>query len=131
MLILDTCVLVFDALDPGRLSKKAVAAIAQAEESGTLACCDISLWEIAMLVSKGRLEPGTNARIFIKLVLEARQIEVLPISAEIAAQSAMPDFCAHGDPADRLIAATAIIHKAQLLSPDRKLSKIAALKTVW
>lgn len=131
MLILDTCVLVFDALDPNRLSKSAVAAIAQAEESGTLACCDISLWEIAMLVSKGRLDPGTDARTFIKLALEARQIEVLPISAEIAAQSATPDFCAHGDPADRLIASTAIFHKAQLVTPDRKLSKIAVLNVIW
>ena len=53
MLILDTCALVFDSLDPARLSKKAAAAIAQADDAGTLACCDISLWEIAMLVSKG------------------------------------------------------------------------------
>lgn len=131
MLILDTCVLVFDALDPHRLSKNAVAAIAQAEESGTLACCDISLWEIAMLVSKGRLDPGISAKTFIKLVLEARQIEVLPITAEIADQSTMPDFCTHGDPADRLIASTAIFHKAQLVTPDQKLSKIAVLKVVW
>jgi len=131
VLVLDTCVLVFDALDPNRLSKNAVTAIAQAEESGTLVCCDISLWEIAMLVSKGRLDPATDARTFIKLVLEARKIEVLSISAEIAAQSAMPALCTHGDPADRLIAATAIVHKAQLVTPDRKLSKIPVLKVVW
>lgn len=131
MLILDTCVLVFDALDPDRLSKPALAAIEQAEESGTLACCDISLWEIAMLVSKGRLEPGVDAKTFINLVLEARQIKVLPISAEIADQSTMPDFCTHGDPADRLIAASAIAHKAQLVTPDRKLSGLPKLKIVW
>lgn len=129
MLLLDTCVLVFDALDPNRLSKRAVAAIEQAEEAGTLACCDISLWEIAMLFSKGKLEIATDVKTFIKLVLEARQIEVLPISAEIAAQSAL--LCAHGDPADRLIASTAIIYKAKLVTPDHKLSKIAELRVVW
>ena len=131
MLILDTCALVFDSLDPGRLSKKATTAIAQAEDAGTLTCCDISLWEIAMLVSKGRLDPGTNAQEFIQLVLTARKIEVIPITPEIAATSAFSEFCPHGDPAVRIIAASTIIHKAKLVTSDRKLATVAGLQIVW
>lgn len=131
MLILDTCALVFDSLDPDRLSKKAKAAIAQADDAGTMACCDISLWEIAMLVSKGRLDPGTNAQEFIQLVLAARKIDVIPITPEIAAKSALSEFFPHGDPADRIIAASTIIHKAKLVTSDRKLATVAGLQIVW
>ncbi|MDD2897996.1 MAG: type II toxin-antitoxin system VapC family toxin [Desulfuromonadaceae bacterium] len=131
MLILDTCALVFDSLDPVRLSTKAATAIAQAEDVGALACCDISLWEIAMLVSKGRLDPGTDAQKYIQLVLAARNIKVLPITPEIAARSAQPDFCPHGDPADRIIAASTILHRSKLVSSDQKLATVAGLHIVW
>lgn len=131
MLILDTCALIFDALDPNRLSKKATSAIAQADAAGRVACCDISLWEIAMLVVKKRLDPGTNTQEFIQLILDARKIVVIPITPEIAAKSALADFCPHGDPADRIIAATTIIHKAKLLTSDRKLATVAGLQVVW
>ena len=131
MLILDTCALVFDSLDPIRLSKKAAEAIAQAHDAGTLACCDISLWEIAMLVSKRRLDPGTDSQKFIQLILAARNIKVLPITAEIAAKSALPEFCPHGDPADRIIAASTILHKAKLVTSDQKLATVIGLQIVW
>ena len=131
MLILDTCALVFDALDPDRLSKKARAAIAQADEAGRVACCDISLWEIAMLVAKRRLDPGTNAQEFIQLILAARKIVVIPITPEIAAKSALAEFCPHGDPADRIIAASTIIHKAKLVTSDRKLAMVTGLQIIW
>lgn len=131
MLILDTCALIFDSLEPAKLSKKAAAAIVQSDNSGTLACCDISLWEIAMLISKKRLDPGTNAQRFIELVLAARSIKVLPIVPEIAARSAHTDFCPHGDPADRLIAATTLLNKAKLVTSDQKLATVSGLKIVW
>jgi PIN domain nuclease of toxin-antitoxin system len=131
VLILDTCALVFDSLDPERLSNKAAVEIARAYDAGTLACCDISLWEIAMLVSKGRLDPGTDAQKFIQLVLAARNIKVLPITPEIAAKSAQPDFCPHGDPADRLIAASTLLNKSRLVTSDRKLATVADLNIVW
>jgi PIN domain nuclease of toxin-antitoxin system len=131
VLILDTCALVFDSLAPVRLSEKATAAIALADDAGTLACCDISLWEIAMLVSKGRLDPGTSAQEFIELVLSARKIEIIPITPAIAAKSVLPEFCPHGDPADRIIAASAVIHKAHLVTSDSKLAMVTGLQIVW
>ena len=131
MLVLDTCALIFDSLDPERLSKKAKAAIAQAADAGVLACCDISFWEIAMLVSKGRLDPGTDAQKFIQLVLAARNIKVLPLTPEIAARSAQPDFCPNGDPADKLIAASTLLTKSKLVTSDRKLAAVDGLHIVW
>ena len=68
MILLDTCVLVFDALAPERLSTEALRAIEEGEENGSLACCDISLWEIAMLVSQG----ATGSRHGCSFFSEAR-----------------------------------------------------------
>lgn len=52
MVILDSHAIVYDALDPRRLSRRAARAIEGAAAEGTLACSDISLWEIAMLVRR-------------------------------------------------------------------------------
>ena len=131
MLILDTCALIFGALTPERLSAKAITAIKQADKAGTLACADISLWEIAMLIAKGRIDPGTDPKTFIQLVLAARAIKVQPVTAEIAAKSVLADFCPHGDPADRLIAATAVLNKARLVTSDKKLAGVSGLQIVW
>ena len=131
MLLLDTCAIIFDALDPSRLSHKAATAINQADSRGTLACSDISLWELAMLVAKGRLNPGTDTQTLLQLILTARNIRIVPISPEIAAKSAQPDLCPHGDPADRIIAATALLTKAKLVTSDKKLAEVSSLTIVW
>jgi PIN domain nuclease of toxin-antitoxin system len=131
MLVLDTCALIYDALSPNRLSRKAEKAIMKGDEDGKLACSDISLWEIAMLIGNGRLDPGTDVITFLRLLNSARQIRVMPISPEIAATSASSSLFVHGDPADRIIAATAIVHKAELVTCDGHLSAIKGLRVIW
>lgn len=131
VLILDTCAIIFDALTPERLGKKASVAIERAAVAGNLACCDISWWEIAMLVAKGRLDPGTNAREFIDLVMTARKFTVLAISPEIAVKSTDQVLGTHSDPADRIIAASAIVHRAKLVTSDRKLAAMNGLSVIW
>jgi PIN domain nuclease of toxin-antitoxin system len=121
MILLDTNAIVFDALQPARLSRKARRLIEQAHGRNELACCDISLWEIAMLVSKGRLDPGVSTLEFIKLVLTARSIQVLAINPEIAGMSVTLGDAIGLDPADRLVAATAIHHRATLITTDNSL----------
>ena len=115
VVLLDTNALVFDALDPKLLTRRAAKAIESGAAEGHLACCDISLWEIAMLIARGRLDPGTSALDFLHSVISARRLRVLPIVPEIASL-AHETGLAHGDPADRLIAATAIHHGARLAS---------------
>lgn len=130
MIVLDTNALVFDALTPARLSARARKAIDLAFTNRELACCDISLWEISMLVARGRLDPGMEARQFLDDLLAARRITVLPITPDIAVLSQSTEF-SHGDPADRLIAATAIWHRVPLVSSDSRLRKMKGLTTVW
>lgn len=129
MILLDTCVLIFDALAPDRLTRAARDAIEQADAAADLVCCDISLWEIAMLVERGRLYPGTDAGTFLRLALDARSVRVLPIALEIAVRSISLGL--HGDPADRLIAATAVVHRATLITSDQRLRDARLVPTLW
>lgn len=131
MILLDTCALVFDALAPERLSADALRAIEEGEENGSLTCCDISLWEIAMLVSRGRLDPGTDAFSFLNLVLASRTIRPLPITPEIAKISASDALFAHHDPADRIIAATALHYEKPLVTCDKALRAVKGMKIIW
>ena len=128
MVVLDTHVLIHDALEPKRLSARARRALEG--EHGPLAASDISLWEIAMLISKGRLDPAADAVRFIEKLLEARAVRVLPITPQIAVMAQSDDF-SHGDPADRIIAASARAHGAALVSADAQLRRLRGVKVIW
>lgn len=130
MILLDTCALIFDALSPKKLTARAKMAIDQAEQQNKLFCCDISLWEIAMLVQKNRLNPGIDTQGFLQLLLNARKIQCYSIIPEIAALSCNPDIFHHADPADRIIGATAIHYQMKLITTDKKLSSISLLEVI-
>lgn len=131
-IICDTHVLIFWASQPEKLSERAANLIKTGLKKQTLACADITLWEIAMLVEKGRLNlPQTiQPADYIQTIIDAMQLSVLPISPQIAEMAQHPDFI-HGDPADRLIAATSLAFNATLISADQKLQQVKGLKWVW
>ncbi len=130
--ICDTHVLLFWAHEPARLSRRAAAALEQGRAQGQLAIADISLWELALLHERGRLSlpEAVPPALYLRRLLEALRLEVLPITAEIALLSRGPQF-RHGDPADRLIAATALQGRRPLISADEKLRAIPELETIW
>ena len=130
MIVLDTHALIYDALIPARLSARARKAIDLAFTERSLACSDISLWQIAMLIARKRLDPAMDARQFLDDMIAARHVRVVPITAEIAVLS-QSDLFSHGDPADRLIAATALLHRAPLITSDVKLRKLKEIATIW
>lgn len=83
-----------------------------------------------MLIAHGRLDPGMDARAFLDDLIGARRLQVMAITPEVAVLS-QSDAFAHGDPADRLIAATALLHRAPLVTSDAKLRKLKDITTVW
>jgi len=128
--ICDTHILIFWQDAPQRLSDKAKTALNKGLQKKSLACSDISFWEIAMLISSGRLRNDISSSQYmndLKLVLS---LSVLPITPEIAELSQQKIF-SHKDPADRLIAATAIHHNAPLVSADKKLKNVESLTVIW
>lgn len=130
MVVCDTHIIVWDAMNPSRLSTKVRSLIDTASATETLACADISLWEMAMLAKKGRIEVNAAIGDFIIGVIEARGYRVLPVTPEIAVLSQDKAF-SQGNPADRLIAATAWHHHATLVTHDAKLQAIPGLKTFF
>jgi PIN domain nuclease of toxin-antitoxin system len=131
VLLLDTCVLIFDALAPDKLSKRAAAELATGRVSGTLASSDITLWEIAMLAARGRISVKQDVAGLIRDIVLANRLAVIPISPEIATLAADDHLFPHKDPADRIIAATALTRNAPLITCDSLLTGITGLKTIW
>ncbi len=79
---------------------------------------DISLWEVAMLVERRRIELATPLREWLEVASQPRTVRIVPISPAIAAETAtLPQ--ALRDPADRIIVATSRIFGLPLLTHDR------------
>lgn len=131
MIVLDTCVILWDAIEPKKLSNKATQVIKTAYKHQAIVISDISLWEIAMLIQKKRVEINTTSSVFLNAYLKSRKIKVISITPEIAEQSVMLEPEINSDPADRLIAATSIIYNAKLVTHDNNLRKSKLIQTVW
>jgi len=131
-IICDTHVLLFWANEPDRLTLLARKTLDENRGKWTLASADMTLWEIALLHEKGRivLPPNVSIEGSMQAIIHALNLEVLAITPEIAALSRSESF-RHQDPANRLIASTALIHQDPLISADKKLSALKPLTILW
>src|SRR5262245_30829923 len=109
VIVLDTHVIIWDALQPDRLSRRASKAIARANQEDGILFCDISLWEIAMLIHKKRIWVDATYLEFITQLLASNHYSLKSITPEIAELSTTLPATISKDPADRIIAATSII----------------------
>jgi PIN domain nuclease of toxin-antitoxin system len=125
MIELDTHIFLWMDIDKERIPPKIRSVIDAEKRLGVSA---ISLWEIAMLTEKRRLTLPDPLLTWFKKALSVKKIRLLPVTPEIAAKSAMLPM--HGDPADRLIAATAIEYDITLATVDGLLLKMPMLKTI-
>jgi PIN domain nuclease of toxin-antitoxin system len=91
----------------------------------------ISCWELAMLVSKGRIGLSMDVQIWIDLALQLPNVQLLPLTPEIAVLSTRLPSGFHGDPSDRLIVASSLTHKASLISKDEKIQQWNYLHVIW
>ena len=105
--------------------------VKRARSVGEILIADISLWEIAMLIKKQRLNIETTYTEFMRLIMEAFPYRIIPISPEIADLSVALSDSINLDPADRLICATSIIEGASLITADKNLRNSALVHTVW
>lgn len=130
--LLDTHVLVWLVGEPNRISKAAKRAIERNRQSGGLTIASITLWEIAMMVTKGRVAiQGTIANWTTELLTKTgvAVLDLSPSIAELATTSFGPDYPA--DPADRIIGATARAHGLPLVTADQRLHECNLLRCVW
>lgn len=119
MILLDTHVLIW--LDEGneQLGTESLALINEAYHKYELIVAAITFWEVAMLVSKSRIELSMDGLEWRSDLLKSGMLEI-PTDGHIGILAAqLDDF--HGDPADRLIMATAIKQQATLITADKKI----------
>jgi len=130
MLQLDTHTLIWLALEPEKLSNRARSAISASTRSGEKITVSIlSLWEVAYLVHRGRIQIKVTIEEFLHGVEKKNRI--LPVTSAIAIQAAKLQRPFPNDPMDRLIAATAIVEDCTLITADRAILDSKACKVLW
>jgi len=130
VILVDTHVVVWLAFDQEQISTKGRTAIDNARRNGDgLAISDITLLELATLVSKGRIQLDISLESFLREV-EARFV-VLPISGRACVRAIGLPAAYPKDPADRIIGATALVEGLSLLTADREIRRSKALPTIW
>ena len=91
----------------------------------------ISLWEVAMLVDLGRRSFPVPLAEWLEAAAHPRSVQLVPVSPAIAAGTAALPATFHRDPADRLIAATALELALPLVTRDQRLARVPDLRTIW
>lgn len=125
-MLLDTHVLVWLAQEPERIGTTSHERISQAIASGDASISAITHWEIGMLVCKGRLKLGRPPREWLEVVLTETGIAVVPINIGIGVDAGCLPGTIHGDPADRLVVATARAMEMPVITADRAILDYAA-----
>jgi PIN domain nuclease of toxin-antitoxin system len=128
LIVLDTHAWVWWMTKPEKLGKKAARAIDKATAIGVPAICP---WEIAMKVRAGKLRFDRPCEVWVEDALAADpRVELLPLLPRVAI-AAVDLSWAHGDPADRLIVATARTQQAPLATSDREIHDAKLVRCVW
>ena len=131
MIVIDTHIIIWYALKPDALSSNAKEAIRKANENDSIIICEISLWEIAMLIKKRRLKIEASYIEFTELILRSNNYLIKGITPQIADLSVNLPEEINPDPADRIICATSIAYNAPLVTSDKNLLKSKMIKTIW
>ena len=126
--MLDTHAWLWWAADRKKLSRSLQRRLANERE---LVISAISCWEVGMLIDHGRLKLRGDARAGIREALAVARLRVVPVSEAIATEAGLLGHGFHGDPADRLIVATALELRAPLATKDDRIRDSGLVKTIW
>ncbi len=126
--LLDTAPWINGVKEPATLPARVRNLLADEDEVFGLA--DISLWEVATLLVKGRIDLGLPLRDWFRRAIAAN-LRILPIDPEIAAAVHDLPGAFQGDPADRLIVATAKVRGLTLITADAAIRDAGLVPTLF
>lgn len=126
-LLLDTNVILWSLLAPERLSAATVARLS--DPGNELWVSPISAWEISLLAERGRIEIDGNPETWPGEALRRVPAREAPLTVDIALLSRRVPL-PHQDPADRFLAATALVHDLVLLTSDSRLLECEEIPTL-
>ncbi|MGC1463489.1 MAG: type II toxin-antitoxin system VapC family toxin [Terracidiphilus sp.] len=124
-LLLDTHVLLWMVEDHPRLGAKTAKALNRTACENRIAVSAITPWEIALLVSKKRIDLHREPLEWVRSTLSLPGVHLVPIEPEIAVASTCLPFEMRPDPADRILVATARHLGATLVTADKALLDLA------
>ena len=130
MIVLDTHIWIWWIASPDKLSPTAIQAIENEIPHNGLRISSISAWEVAMLVSRGRLELTMDAAAWIARSESLPFIRFIPIDNRIALRAVSLPASAPSDPADRIIAATALTLGTPIVTMDKRMGTIENLRII-
>lgn len=128
MIVLDTHAWLWWTGDDPRLSAAARSAI---ERHGEVGIPTIAIWEAATLARIGRILLDPDVTTWIRRALAADGAAELALTAEIATTAGSLARPFPGDPADRIIYATATAHRTRLVTADRRIAAFDPDRTLW
>jgi PIN domain nuclease of toxin-antitoxin system len=129
MILLDTHVLIWLAKDPTRLSKKASQAIRRAAISDGIAISAMTVWELAFLAARGRVNPEGTVEAFVQNI--TARVAIQPITVQIAVIASQFPSNYPADPTDKLIGATALSEGMALVTADRNIQQSGIVRIIW
>ena len=120
-LLLDTHILIWLAEGHAKLPTRSRRIVEKAAREHGLAISAISFWETAMLHTRGRISLAIPLGEWRTRILAEPRLVEIGISGDIGIEAVEMPPGLHGDPADRLIVATARLHDLVLGTRDRRL----------
>ncbi len=126
MILLDTHPLIWFSQGDKLLGAQARQLIIDNGARDEVLLSPISFWETAMLVRKGRLALGMSTHAWAQALQASGRMRLADLSPATAVDAGeLPDGI-HGDPADRILVATARASNCALITADRKILAYAA-----
>ena len=115
--------------EPFRLSTKAKDAINQARATTRIAVATMTLLELARLAESHRIAISGTVETFVRETVS--RVVLLPMTPEIVAAAVRLPATYPKDPADRVIAATAIVEGIPLVTADQGIQQSGVIETIW
>jgi PIN domain nuclease of toxin-antitoxin system len=132
VIVLDTHAWIWFINSPEALGKRAATAIAKARNAGEaihISC--VSTWEVHMLAAKGRLSLAIAPELWVTRCERLSFLRFNPMNNSIARLAVTACSAMHADPADRIIAATALYLGATVVTRDEKIKAGGIVPCIW